>query len=101
MQFHPLAWFHAIAHRPCSVRSVFTCAAALMGLVLGFGCQSTPSAGRAGPWDLAELTKAPIVMWGASNGLVQEVFYVGEPLLGQPTRVFAYLGRPTNSMAGS
>jgi dienelactone hydrolase len=39
-------------------------------------------------------------MWGVSNGLVQELFYVGEPLLAQPTRVFAYLGRPTNSIAG-
>jgi dienelactone hydrolase len=34
------------------------------------------------------------VTWGARTGLVQEVWYQGEPCQGKPTRVFAYLGRP-------
>lgn len=41
----------------------------------------------------------PTFTWGAANGLVQELYYAGEPLNGKPTRVFAYLGRPTNSVA--
>ena len=32
--------------------------------------------------------------WGGRIGLVQEVYYQGEPYHGKPTRVFAYLGRP-------
>jgi dienelactone hydrolase len=47
-----------------------------------------------GPWDLQALSKAPAVTWGPTNGLVQELFYEGEPLEGKPTRVFAYLGKP-------
>lgn len=30
---------------------------------------------------------------------MQELYYAGEPLNGKPTRVFAYLGRPTNSVS--
>ena len=47
-----------------------------------------------GPWDLAALQQPPHADWGAREGLVQEVFYAGEPLAGKPTRVFAYLARP-------
>ncbi len=47
-----------------------------------------------GPWNLANLKKAPPATFGATKGLVQEVYYEGEPLGGKPTRVFAYLGRP-------
>ena len=50
-----------------------------------------------GPWDLANLKKVPPATWGAKSGLLQEVFYEGEPLDGKPTRVFAYLGRPESS----
>ena len=59
------------------------------------GCQSTRVAQRnTGPWDMAEITRAPEVMWGSRTGLVQEVYYAGEPFQQRPTRVFAYLGRP-------
>jgi dienelactone hydrolase len=47
-----------------------------------------------GPWDTAQLARAPQATWGATKGLVQEVFYAGEPFQGKPTRVFAYYGRP-------
>ena len=47
-----------------------------------------------GPWDLAKLKQTPAATWGERQGLVQEVFYEGEPLAGKPTRVFAYYARP-------
>lgn len=47
-----------------------------------------------GPWDLAALRRVPQATWGQTNGLVQEVFYTGEPFHGKPTRVFAYYGQP-------
>ena len=45
-------------------------------------------------WDLDRLGKAPEPTWGETTGLVQEVYYPGEPFKGKPTRVFAYVGRP-------
>ncbi len=54
-----------------------------------------PAAERTvGPWDLDELARPPAVTWGKTNGLVRELYYTGEPYLGKPTRVFAYLGVP-------
>ncbi len=54
-----------------------------------------PSAGCfTGPWNLAELKKVPQATWGTKSGLVQEVYYRGEPLRGKPTRIFAYYARP-------
>ncbi|HSA12303.1 MAG TPA: acetylxylan esterase [Candidatus Paceibacterota bacterium] len=50
-----------------------------------------------GPWNLAALRQAPVVEWGVRTGLVQEVYYQGEPYRGKPTRVFAYLGRPASA----
>ncbi len=52
------------------------------------------AAANTGPWDLPALKKVPTASWGATTGLVQEVFYEGEPFQGKPTRVFAYVGRP-------
>lgn len=46
-------------------------------------------------WDLTKLYQTPTHTFGATTGLVQEVYYEGEPYLGKPTRVFAYLGRPS------
>lgn len=67
----------------------------LAGLVLLHGCATAPKSARhSGPWDLATLEKAPAAEWGARTGLVQEVFYEGEPFHGKRTRIFAYLGRP-------
>ncbi len=43
---------------------------------------------------MAALKPAPAAEWGGRTGLVQEVYYQGEPYRGKPTRVFAYLGRP-------
>jgi len=49
-----------------------------------------------GPWDLPALKATPSATWGAKTGLVQQVWYEGEPSQGKPTRIFAYLGRPEN-----
>jgi dienelactone hydrolase len=63
-------------------------------LALFSDCATSPFARKNGSWDVRALSKAPAVSWGATNGLVQELYYEGEPLNGKPTRVFAYLGRP-------
>lgn len=47
-----------------------------------------------GPWDMRRLSGTPDAVWGSRTGLVQEVYYAGEPLEGRPTRIFAYVGRP-------
>ncbi len=43
---------------------------------------------------MAALKQTPTANWGARTGLVQEVYYPGEPYHGKPTRVFAYISRP-------
>jgi len=50
-----------------------------------------------GPWNMESLQRVPPAAWGAKSGLVQEVYYEGEPLSGKPTRVFAYCARPENA----
>lgn len=50
-----------------------------------------------GPWHLDVLKKTPPATWGDKSGLLQEVYYEGEPLGGKPTRVFAYVARPESS----
>ena len=49
---------------------------------------------RGGPWNLSQLKRVPLADWGARTGLVQEVYYQGEPFNGKSTRVFAYVARP-------
>jgi len=73
----------------------------LRGLILLLGSWPALAAGaqplaaqNVGPWNLDALRKVPSATWGAKSGLVQEVYYQGEPLAGKPTRVFAYVGRP-------
>ncbi len=68
-------------------------------LALVVGCATAPRR-HSGPWDLPALSEAPGVEWGTTNGLVQELFYTGEPLNGKATRVFAYLGRPAGAPTG-
>jgi dienelactone hydrolase len=70
------------------------------GLVAGCVTNSRERSHEAGLWDQAELWKAPPATWGASTGLVQELFYEGEPLKGKQTRVFAYLARPAHPSPG-
>jgi len=49
-------------------------------MLLLAGCASIPKTARHdGPWDLAALEKVPAAQWGARTGLVQEVYYHGEP----------------------
>jgi len=64
-------------------------------LLLVAGCSSLrTTAHHTGPWNLAVLQPTPATEWGGRTGLVQEVYYQGEPYRGKVTRVFAYLGRP-------
>lgn len=63
-------------------------------LGLASGCTSVASRSGRGPWEMDRLGVPPAAVWGMRTGLVQEVYYEGEPLGGRPTRVFAYLGRP-------
>jgi dienelactone hydrolase len=46
------------------------------------------------PWDLDELSAAPVHQWSTGAGAVRSLFYEGEPYLGRPTRVFAYYANP-------
>jgi dienelactone hydrolase len=69
--------------------------ALLLAWLATTGCATRPSTAASGaPWNLAELGRPPAATWGAKSGLVQEVYYSGEPFRGKPTRVFAYVGRP-------
>jgi len=61
------------------------------------GCAQFSDSRTANPWNLRALSRTPQAEWGAVDGLVQEVYYQGEPIGGKPTRVFAYLGRPGSS----
>ena len=66
-----------------------------LALLLVAGCSSLQKSARpAGGWNLSALRKAPAADWGGRTGLVQEVYYTGEPYHGKPTRVVADLGRP-------
>src|SRR5688572_13705630 len=74
----------------------------LCGLILLLtllGCATSHrSARRSGPWDLTALKAVPAASYGAKTGLVQEVWYEGEPFREKPTRVFGYMGRPDTGL---
>jgi dienelactone hydrolase len=71
-------------------------------LLLAVGCHSLRTAApQAAVWDVAALNSPPTVEWGGRTGLVQEVYYQGEPYHGKPTRVFAYLGLPATGKGPS
>lgn len=72
---------------------VRSCAALLVCTLAVFSARGAESR-LAGPWDTAALKQVPAATWGEKSGLVQEVYYQGEPLDGKPTRVFAYYARP-------
>ena len=67
--------------------------AGLLGLALLAGAGAS-AAECSGPWDVTALETVPPAIWGQTHGLLQEVVFEGEPLQNQPTRVFAYYGRP-------
>ncbi|MBI2929718.1 MAG: alpha/beta fold hydrolase [Verrucomicrobia bacterium] len=80
-----------------SIRNLRSTSTALVFalLLLAAGCaELRKHAHPAGPWNLAALKQPPAADWGARTGLVQEVYYAGEPLQGKMTRVFGYIGRP-------
>src|ERR1051325_2679283 len=45
-------------------------------------------------WDMHALSRPPVATWGERKGLLQEVYYQGEPLNGKTTRIFAYFAKP-------
>jgi dienelactone hydrolase len=47
-----------------------------------------------GPWEVKRLAEPPKAEWGEQQGLLQPVYFAGEPYHGQPTRVFAWYARP-------
>ena len=64
-------------------------------------CTAVPHHARnTGPWDPATLRHPPTWSAGARSGLVEEIYYEGEPRQGRPTRVFAYLGKPAGAHTG-
>jgi dienelactone hydrolase len=78
----------------CPIRSLLPLSLAVL---FAAGCGSlTKTARNTGPWDMAALNQVPLAQWGSRTGLVQEVYYQGEPYQGAATRVFAYLGRPAS-----
>lgn len=68
--------------------------AGLVAWLPGWGAAAAEPPRYTGPWDVQKLKEVPRATFGAAQGLVQEVYYDGEPWRGKPTRVFAYLGRP-------
>lgn len=60
----------------------------------GLSSRAIAAERHTGPWDMAKLKQSPQAEFGAKNGLVQEVYYEGEPFGGKPTRVFAYYAKP-------
>jgi len=64
---------------------------------LAVATAAAPAPHFTGPWNVAVLKQAPPATWGKKSGLVQEVYYQGEPLAGKPTRVFAYYARPESN----
>lgn len=55
---------------------------------------ATAASRNTGLWNIAALKSVPKAEWGERTNLVQSLYYEGEPFKGQPTRVFAYYGRP-------
>ncbi len=51
------------------------------------------------PWDMERLSQPPAVEWIDQATPVHSLFYVGEPLEGKPTQVFAYYASPS-TLAG-
>lgn len=64
-------------------------------LLIGFLIAPLTAAERqTGPWKLSELKQIPSAAFGERDGLLQPVWYAGEPLENRPTRVFAWYARP-------
>lgn len=68
--------------------------AAVAALVVLLLLPAALAARFTGPWSPDLLRKPPLVSWGERRGLIQEVYYEGEPYQGHPTRIFAYYGQP-------
>jgi dienelactone hydrolase len=62
--------------------------------LLAVQCNCVGAQSRNSLWDMRSLSRPPAATWGERNGLLQEVYYEGEPLNGKPTRIFAYFAKP-------
>src|ERR1700722_6350087 len=57
--------------------------------------KADPPTSTTGPWDLKALQSVEVKpTWGGTAAKVREVYYPGEPLKGNQTRVFAYYALP-------
>lgn len=52
-----------------------------------------------GPWDLADLSKAPAIEWIEKSQPISTLYYSAEDYRGKATRVFAYYGVPEGASA--
>ena len=53
-----------------------------------------PKTEQVGPWNLAELIKAPAFHWELQKGPIHSLLYKGEPYKGHETDVFAFYASP-------
>src|SRR5688500_10035730 len=91
--------FDLVASSPLGRGVVTWLGCLLMTFVVG--CRTAEDRRHSSLWDLGSLSKTPAVTWGSTNGLVQAVYYEGEPLNGKATRIFAFLGRPATPATGT
>jgi dienelactone hydrolase len=66
---------------------------ALVALLVS-SARSAQAQRHTGPWDVEALKVVPAATWGEPQGVLQEVYYEGEPIAGRPTRVWGYYARP-------
>lgn len=71
-------------------RAVLGCG--ILGWVLAVAAAGAER--NTGPWNIDELRQTPAATFGEAEGLLQPVWYAGEPYQNRPTRVFAWYGRP-------
>ena len=70
-------------------------------VILGLGCTTQRVAvPHSGPWPIPKLQKPVDYNVGNRFGAVEEIYYEGEPYQGRPTKVFAYLAKPTTVSQG-
>ena len=69
----------------------------LLCIVTSSGAFGQASTFTTGPWNLESLRQPPKITWIDKGPIISSLYYQGEPYQGKPTRVFAYLGKPSTS----
>ena len=57
-------------------------------------CGDCAAQSRTSLWNMRSLSRPPAATWGERKGLVQEVYFQGEPFGGKTTRIFGYFAKP-------